>query len=158
MAMKACRECGTQVSTDAKVCIKCGKPNPTSAPSGKRAVLLAALAFVVVLAMIDGGGGGGGGEPSTPAAARPEHDAFTAYIMCQSFVEKDLRSPSTADWPTTRAEGVSIQPGDSARYTVFAYVDAQNAFGATIRNRVMCNLRYTGNGNWRLEAPATITP
>jgi len=32
MALVACRECGKKISTEAKSCIGCGAPNPTSKP------------------------------------------------------------------------------------------------------------------------------
>jgi hypothetical protein len=41
------------------------------------------------------------------------------------------------------------------RYLVTSYVDAQNAFGATIRNNWRCEIQYTcgesgDQSNWRL--------
>jgi hypothetical protein len=33
---------------------------------------------------------------------------------------------------------------------VWAYVDAQNRFGATIRTRYWCEVEYIGNDMWRL--------
>ena len=32
MALAACRECGKRISTEARSCIGCGAPNPTSKP------------------------------------------------------------------------------------------------------------------------------
>jgi ribosomal protein L40E len=32
MALAACRECGKRISTEARSCIGCGAPNPTSRP------------------------------------------------------------------------------------------------------------------------------
>lgn len=55
MAMKQCRECGQQVSTDANSCPHCGKTNPTGSfagmgCAGKGCILL--VGFVVAVMVI----------------------------------------------------------------------------------------------------------
>lgn len=51
MAMKACRECKTEVSTEAKTCPHCGTPNPTTPKASAKDT----FAGFLVLAAIVGG-------------------------------------------------------------------------------------------------------
>jgi len=77
--------------------------------------------------------------------------------MCRDHIQELLRSPSTASFPPFRAEGVSIIDEGKGAYQVRGYVDAQNGFGATIRNDFRCHLLHVGAENWRHLSPASIT-
>lgn len=73
--------------------------------------------------------------------------------MAQQFVKDNLKSPSTADFGGVFSDyqdpdQVVTVLGDG-KFRVRAWVDAQNAFGATIRNRFVCVLEYVGNDRWR---------
>ena len=75
-----------------------------------------------------------------------------AAIQCRDFVKERLRAPSTADFSALHESASLI--GEN-KYVVRGYVDAQNAFGAQIRNNYACTVQYTGgedadSGNWRL--------
>jgi hypothetical protein len=86
---------------------------------------------------------GCGGEP------RPEHDDFAAYYMCKGFVTDRLRAPSTAEFGSFNDSRVSLV-GD-AKYAVSGHLDAQNGFGAMIRNRYDCTVQYEGSSRWTLD-------
>lgn len=90
-------------------------------------------------------------SPAT-AIQRPEHDAETAYYMSQKFVKKNIKTPSTAEFPMYgRGDGeVKVRTINNDEYSVHAYVDAQNLFGAMVRSEYTCELKYTGNHNWEL--------
>ena len=47
MALKPCRECGEQISDDAKTCPKCGKKNPINSPI-KKWLWIAAVVIVLI--------------------------------------------------------------------------------------------------------------
>ena len=75
-----------------------------------------------------------------------------AKIQSQDFVRDNLRSPSSADFPFFGRDAVAM--GNNA-YVVRSYVDAENAFGAALRNDYVCQLRFTGGEpadprNWDL--------
>lgn len=75
-----------------------------------------------------------------------------AFIQCQDLVKGELISPSTADFPSFDFES-NIAPDDL--YIIRSYVDSQNGFGATIRTRWRCKVRYIGGdeaapSSWRL--------
>lgn len=75
-----------------------------------------------------------------------------AYLISQSFVEKSLKSPSTAVFPNISKEGISVQYLGECTHEVFAYVDAQNSFGGMIRTRYYARVRYDERADtWHLE-------
>lgn len=72
---------------------------------------------------------------------------YGARDVCETFVERRLKSPSTADFSdtTTAASGES-------EWTVSGAVDSQNGFGAMIRNNYTCVVRPkdVAGDNWTL--------
>jgi hypothetical protein len=96
---------------------------------------------------------------TTREEPRREHDSVAAWVMCQEFVKRNLKSPASADFggilsgdfqdPTTHA----IHMGDGV-YECNGFVDAQNSFGAQIRNEFGVTIQYMGSDNWKLlEGP-----
>lgn len=71
-----------------------------------------------------------------------------AYVAAQMFIEKMLKAPNTADFENYNSENVIKI--DENRYSVHGYVDAENSFGAKIRNHFYCELEYRGNDEWKL--------
>lgn len=83
------------------------------------------------------------GTPETPAekAEREKSDReITAFVCAQSVLEDYLKSPSSADYPIYEDEMVT---NAGLRYTVNSYVDAENSFGAKIRNNFTVILEFT---------------
>jgi len=58
-----------------------------------------------------------------------------AWVCTQNYVEKQLKSPSSADFPWLDWEATEVEEN---KYVVTSYVDAQNAFGAEIRTHFVC--------------------
>jgi hypothetical protein len=57
-----------------------------------------------------------------------------ARVLCRYAVEARLRAPSTAEWEKVpRVERLA-----AGRYEVSGWVDAENAFGGTLRNDYRC--------------------
>lgn len=75
-----------------------------------------------------------------------------AFLVSKEFVKKRLRSPSTAEFPFLPiSEGVSVHYLGDCKHAVWGYVDAQNAFGATIRSRYYAqvqNIKSTDEWKW----------
>lgn len=78
-------------------------------------------------------------EPDAP-------DEYGARDVCEQFVEKRLKAPATAEFENT----ATTQAGDE--WTVEGDVDAENGFGALIRNHYVCTVRPTdaAGANWEL--------
>jgi len=74
-----------------------------------------------------------------------------AYFMSQEFVKKRLKAPSTAEFPSLVLEesDIRITVQDPNTFTISAYVDAQNAFGAKIRTHYTATLKYLGSDEWQ---------
>lgn len=62
-----------------------------------------------------------------------------AWVKTQYIVESRLKSPGTAKYPWGYSDYVTQ---DGNKYTIKAYVDAQNSFGATVRTYFICHLKY----------------
>jgi len=89
----------------------------------------------------------------TPLA---DADKIGAWVMAEDFVRGGLKAPSTARFGSVFG-GDYQRPDDcvsvlgGGRYRVVGWVDAQNSFGALIRNNFVCVLRDRGNDMWRCE-------
>lgn len=77
-----------------------------------------------------------------PEPVDPLVERYDAERVCQDFARDRLKAPSTAVFNT------SVE-GWGPEYTVVGTVDAQNSFGAVLRETFTCTVR--GNGaTWNL--------
>ena len=150
MALIKCKECGHEVSDKADKCPNCGAPVPKKSSAGGVVIilLLGLTALMYVLFEVNPAAERDASGQGQPQPARAEDQGIAAFIMCQSFAEDHLRSPRSARWPINPRVSRRIGPGE--RYRVISHVDAQNAFGAEIRNTMTCEIQHTGDGDWRL--------
>ena len=77
-------------------------------------------------------------------------------MQCHNFVRDRLQAPSTADFPSMLSTATVAYVGDN-EYSVSHYVDAQNNYGAMIRQRFTCVLSYNGEGNDGSQSNWTLT-
>lgn len=70
---------------------------------------------------------------------------FMAYSYAEDFVEKQLKSPSTAKFPKVVEKDSHITELGNNRYKINSWVDSQNSFGATIRTRFSCIIIFDGD-------------
>lgn len=134
---------------------------PEEARAEDRAKLIGALVLVAIIGGCvllannvdtDSGGrrsGGGGGASQEPSSETLRHSAFE---VCKDFVSDRLRSPGSATFRNYFEEDgeVRVTGSGNGPYTVRSTVDAENAFGASLRSSFTCEVRHTGDGNWRL--------
>lgn len=78
---------------------------------------------------------------STPEKPKLLPDEITICAQAYLAVEAQLKSPSTADFPSCRENRI-MRSGD--RYVVTSYVDSQNSFGAQVRTPFQVYLYKTG--------------
>jgi hypothetical protein len=69
-------------------------------------------------------------------------DTQQAIRACEKSIEGQLKAPATARFSQETAD--SNGPG----YHVEGTVDAQNSFGALIRNQWTCESKKTDDGTW----------
>lgn len=91
------------------------------------------------------------GCKSTP----PCEDETLAFVMSQDFIKRQLKSPSTASFPMINDPDVSVRKSSAngkCSFVVSTYVDAQNSFGGTAREKFIVELSPDNdNGtSWKL--------
>lgn len=84
-------------------------------------------------------------DPTKDAFGNEEFDAFWD-AKCE--VEKQLKSPSTAKFCSSH-EAEIIRNGNT--WSVEGWVDAQNSFGATLRNEFVVKITYTAKDTYNVE-------
>ena len=67
---------------------------------------------------------------------------FSACHMAEQFMEKTLKSPSTADFAS--CSDATITDLGECKWEVSSYVDAQNGFGATVRTYFTATVQNKG--------------
>lgn len=85
---------------------------------------------------------------STCSSTPPCEDDVAAFVMANAFVERQLRAPSTATFANLADDGVLIRPttlsDGRCAFRVSTFVDAQNGFGAMIRERYVVTVAPIG--------------
>lgn len=145
MALSKCRECGVEVSTEAKMCPRCGASKPAGQRFGLVGILLLAIGLVIIIGALSSGSSGAGSSSAGTTPSAPTHkyaDAFEAkwdgYTGCKETVLASLKAPSTADVSGMEDSGYRRR-GDVISFD--GTVDAQNSFGAKLRARWSCRFR-----------------
>jgi hypothetical protein len=148
MALTKCKECGNQLAKSAKVCPHCGaKPRRTSGCSW-----LVLIAFVFGLyeyttTTLNSPTTTKTGKPrreqTVPAVAADVGDEISAEVDAKIFVKKMLKAPRTAKFPGMFDPRPSVSHlAEDELWIVSSYVDAQNVFGAMLRNEYVCVMKY----------------
>lgn len=112
--------CGNLVSRSAKACPQCGKKTPQSVVG-----CIAALAICVVVGTIIGVVMSG-----NDLAPDPNRDH---YITAVATVRQNLKAPSTAEFSNSADPASSVRHYGGPYWEASGYVDAQNSFGAMLR-------------------------
>lgn len=86
--------------------------------------------------------------PLPPPTAEPDN-SIEAGIICERFVTKRLKSPSTAKFASVIWDGVRAVKSGKNQYTFRSWVDSQNSFGAMIRTQFNCVIEDAGD-QWKL--------
>lgn len=76
------------------------------------------------------------------------HDEYDAWTAARDIVEGKLKSPSTAKFCSVT--NASIER-DGNTWTIIGYVDAQNSFGATLRNNFTVKITFTSSTKYTID-------
>lgn len=182
MALIACDECGLQISDKAASCPHCGAPiaPPTSvaspAPEVPRAPstppllpqpasnrwrswvmpALVLLLFGTCFKFCSNANDEYRQQEviEQRRASDPEGSVEGAFDVCQTFVKRQLKAPSTAAFPSTREADpfahTTYQGEGTGTYVVRSWVDSQNGFGAQVRSEYVCKVKKAAGTNWTL--------
>jgi len=153
MGLINCPECEKQVSDSAPSCPHCGyqlikdeKPEYVF-PKKRRKISSLGWAFMIIVVILIIGFlkdcGSDSGDTDNKTKYYSGHDA---YLEAQSFVKKQLKSPSTAEFPYYNKVENNVKYLGTNKYKIESWVDSQNSFGATIRTNFSCTIIFIGNG------------
>jgi hypothetical protein len=142
MAMISCGECGGKISSQAKTCPQCGAKNTKrSWGIGKKIfagffILWIGIGVMQSLQRTH----------EDPAIAARRQKDWTATLRseavkraCRDAVSTRLKAPSTSEFPEPISVGFNEK--DPTSYFVSGSVDAQNSFGAKLRQDYVCKLK-----------------
>ena len=76
-------------------------------------------------------------------------DDSMARTMCQKFVRQSLKAPSTAKIPYGEQTVATL---DNGHYIVTGPVDAENSFGAMLRQTYYCETHRKDGDMWVLDS------
>jgi len=164
VALIACPECQQHISTLALSCPHCGAPQPpttghvpqafdaqqASQPKADNvarhhasevrfakgcvvALVIAVGLFILAIASSKS-------PTSNRSDAKPDRisQRIAAVFACQDRVREALKAPSTASFPSESE--ANVRDKGSGIAIVISHVDAQNAFGARLRTRWLCEV------------------
>jgi len=75
-------------------------------------------------------------------------DEYSIIATAEEFIKQKLKSPSTAEFSSLGES--KVNQFENGECWVSGYVDAQNSFGAMIRNNYVVKMRYNNNGTFSL--------
>ena len=81
---------------------------------------------------------------------RSEDNSIAAEVMVEDFVKARLKAPGTAKFPGFWDGRRYVTNLGEQKYRIVSYVDAENAFGALIRNRFTGEIEQVEKDRWRL--------
>lgn len=92
---------------------------------------------------------GTSGSVSENAKDTYGHDRFDAIVIAEKIVEDNLKSPSSAEFCGNSDYSVSCTDNT---WTVEGYVDAQNDFGATLRNDFVVKFTFVSSEKYTIDS------
>lgn len=152
-----CKACGKELAKSVKKCPNCGKDQRSF--FGRHKILTGFVVVILALLAI--------GKIGTTILPPPNQDApgsqknaIEASIEAEGFVKEVLKAPSTAKFPGAFDQKPIVtyrvdKANNVVEYEVSSYVDAQNSFGAMIRNNYHVYLAKNNNG-WYLLRPVQL--
>ena len=138
MALVKCRECGKEISSEAKNCPNCGAKPKNKVAAGCAGVLVL-LVFIIVIASFFGSD-----QKST------DNDNESASIMCGEFIKKRLRDPDSAEFVSEPISTPAVRNPEGSYFALLT-VRAANGFGGKSVETFSCTVVKDANGIWQLQ-------
>jgi len=149
-----CKNCGKEIKDDAVFCEHCGSKQDKNSnqntvdkkPTSKVPVISLIVVLVVIAILIGVGFSCCSGGCGADTEKETGHSKVEAWTAAQLEVERNLKSPSTADYPWSYDE--YVDKIDDNTFIVRAYVDSENSFGAKVRTNFSCTVKFTGEDTY----------
>lgn len=141
MSMVACAECGAKISSTAKTCPQCGAKNKNRDWGAGKKIVAGFFILCIGISVYDAAM-----RDSNPKAAADQGESMDDTLRyaglkeaCKQAVLTKLKAPATAEF----AGGIVLRghKTDPTRYFVDGAVDAQNSFGAKLRQKYQCEVQ-----------------
>lgn len=145
MSIEKCRECGKDVSSEAKACPHCGASEPVPPKGVGKIVTIAAIIFAIYVGAQCSDSTNAPNKTATPASPRPpteEELKSSARHMCSEFVKRSAHDPRSLDWDRRFEWPVRHLSEDT--WEVDMKFRGKNGFGATVLNTKTCGIRVRG--------------
>jgi hypothetical protein len=167
-ANTACPSCRTAYEGQPRFCGTCGYqfasgPMANTAPRKRLTPMQAGCGCLTALAII--GALAISNVSRSPLTAPvptspPLHNGDMAYIMAQTFIKGHLKAPGSAEFASRvwNEDEVRVVELPNGSYRVSAWVDAQNSFGAKLRNNWTCELKQTTETRWVVTGFCGLLP
>jgi len=153
---KKCNYCAMMIPKDAKICPFCRKKLQVS-PIIKYGLLILLILWIIGKIAYNNAGSEyksvSALSPEQIAAKQQAHDNIEARSWAKIYVQNFLKAPSTAKFQSTADFIVSLVTDKNGKpikdvWVVEGYVDAQNSFGAMLRNQFTIKLQKVGDNKW----------
>jgi hypothetical protein len=162
---RECPKCGWEIDHEYSRCLHCGarlnkKWYHKNWITKEKIEVIVALLFIIGFLYIVGSffintsPESNTQQKETVDNWKNEVDKIAAYVMVQDFVKDRLKAPSTADFPGA-FEGYEVESfvsySGNQIYSIRAWVDSENSFGAKLRINFQAEIQQTGKDEWRLK-------
>lgn len=145
MSLVKCKECKGQISTKADKCPHCGAKKNDGVSRFLWATALILMAFVGIMYC----------SYSSPSNTISHPNNLLAYNYAEGPVMKNLKSPSSAKFPSIKEKSDHTDYLGNGEYHINSWVESQNSFGASIRAAFSITVLFTHDEvefrNFKLE-------
>ena len=138
MALVKCRECGKEISSEAKACPNCGAKPVNKLATGCGGIIGLLVLGIIIAAFFDKG--------EKPA----DDDNRSASFNCGEYVKQRLRDPDSAEFVTVPLMTPAFRNPEGS-YSVLLTVRAANGFGGKNVETFNCTVEKDANGDWQLK-------
>ena len=143
---KKCKHCAMMVPKEAKICPHCRKRLTTSLFTK---IVLAFILLPVLFSIFIPA------DKTVPSPAQVEQkkagdEKYWAAYAAKEMISQTLKAPGSAEWQDITDFEVLPLAGHKNTWMVSGYVDAQNSYGAKLRNTFKAKIRKEADGGMTL--------